>query len=81
MGSIIVINKSSSSISAFVSKWTNNNGDEKWFTLAAGARDSWSRGGWECVGFKNGTDTKRDGKYVPVDSTVVFHDFGHIEVL
>ena len=31
MGSIIVINKSSSSISAFVSKCTNSNGDESWF--------------------------------------------------
>ncbi|KAI0707679.1 hypothetical protein C8Q76DRAFT_745891 [Earliella scabrosa] len=81
MGSIIIINKSSSAVSAFVSKWTNSNGDESWFNLPAGHRDSWSRNGWECVGFKNTGDSKRDGKYVPVDSTVVFHDFGRIEVL
>ncbi|KAI0707681.1 hypothetical protein C8Q76DRAFT_745900 [Earliella scabrosa] len=81
MGSMIIINKSSSPVSAFVSKWTDGNGDESWFTVPAGGRDSWSRKGWECVGFKNNGDSKRDGKYVPINSVVVFHDFGKIEVL
>ncbi len=80
MGAIIVVNNSSSPIQVFVSKYSNSNGNDDWFTIAAGKRDSWSRNGWELVAFKNGNDTNRAGKYVPVDTEVVFTDLAHIAV-
>ena len=75
MGSFIVVNNSGNDVHAFVSNWTNSDGDESWFRLAAGSRDSWDRNGWECVGFKSVGDTHRAGKYIPVDRTVTFHGF------
>ncbi|OSD01510.1 hypothetical protein PYCCODRAFT_1468672 [Trametes coccinea BRFM310] len=83
MGSIIVINNSSSTISVFVSKYSNDDGSDAWFTLEPGGRDSWSRTAkwWEFVAFKNANDTNRAGVYVPVDSTVTFTDMAHISVV
>ncbi|KAL7277302.1 hypothetical protein ACG7TL_009158 [Trametes sanguinea] len=81
MGSIIVINNSSSTISVFVSKYSNSDGSDAWFTLQPGARDSWSRKWWELVAFKNANDSNRAGVYVPVDSTVTFTDMAHISVV
>ncbi|KAI0807756.1 hypothetical protein C8Q74DRAFT_87302 [Fomes fomentarius] len=34
-------------ISSFVSKYSNNKGDDEWFKVNAGGRDSWDRKGWE----------------------------------
>ncbi|KAI0807571.1 hypothetical protein C8Q74DRAFT_1228083 [Fomes fomentarius] len=79
MGSIIVINASNEDISSFVSKYSD--GDDNWFKVTAGGRDSWSRKGWELVAFKNANDTKRAGVYVPVNSTVTFHSFTNIAVV
>ncbi|KAI0642683.1 hypothetical protein C8Q79DRAFT_1013353 [Trametes meyenii] len=81
MSSIIVINKSSSAVSVFVSKYSNSSGDDSWFTVAAGGRDSWGRKGWELVAFKNASDTDRAGVYVPANSVVTFNDLAHISVL
>lgn len=80
MGSMIVHNKSNSAVSCFVSKWTSDGGNESWFPLGANCRDSWSRNGWETVGFKNENDTKRAGIYVPINSTVIFYSFDNIKV-
>ncbi|KAI0676446.1 hypothetical protein C8Q78DRAFT_1073251 [Trametes maxima] len=81
VSNIIVINNSSSAISVFVSKYSNSNGDDSWFTISPGARDSWNRAGWELVAFKNANDTNRAGVYVPTNAVVTFHDFVHISVL
>ncbi|KAI0737933.1 hypothetical protein C8Q80DRAFT_283812 [Daedaleopsis nitida] len=78
MGSIIVVNASSQTVSCFVSKYSNSGGDDSWFTLSPGQRDSWGRNGWELVAFKNAGDTNRGGVYTRVDSTVTFHDFNNI---
>ena len=80
MGAIIVVNNSSAAIHVFVSKYSNSNGSDEWYTIAAGKRDSWARSGWELVAFKNANDTDRAGKYVPVNSEVVFTDLAHIAV-
>ncbi|KAI9067858.1 hypothetical protein FKP32DRAFT_1562880 [Trametes sanguinea] len=80
MGSIIVINSSGSTVAAFVSKYSNSGGDDGWFNLAAGGRDSWGRNGWELVAFKDSNDTTRAGVYVKVDSTVTFYSFSNIVV-
>ena len=80
MGAIIVVNNSSAAIHVFVSKYTNSNGSDEWYTIAAGKRDSWARSGWELVAFKNANDTDRAGTYVPVNSEVVFNDLAHIAV-
>jgi hypothetical protein len=79
MPSTILINKSGEAVQAFVSKYTNSNGDDKWFDLGAnGGRDSWSREGWEAVGFKNKDDTRRAGIYVPKGAVVIFRSFDNI---
>ncbi|RPD67411.1 hypothetical protein L227DRAFT_23765 [Lentinus tigrinus ALCF2SS1-6] len=70
MGSIIVVNSSSSPIWVFVSKYTNDNGSDQWYKLEPGQRDSWSRNGWEAVGFKNVQDTDRAGTYVRVNNVM-----------
>ena len=80
MGAIIVVNNSSPAIHVFVSKYSNSNGSDEWYTIAAGKRDSWARSGWELVAFKNANDTDRAGRYVPVNSEVVFTDLAHITV-
>ena len=80
MGAIIVVNNSSAAIHVFVSKYTNSNGSDEWYTIAAGQRDTWSRSGWELVAFKNANDTDRAGKYVPANTEVVFTDLAHITV-
>ncbi|KAI9068358.1 hypothetical protein FKP32DRAFT_1561945 [Trametes sanguinea] len=81
MGSIIVINNSGTTVSVFVSKYSNDGGSDTWYVLEPGARDSWSRAGWEVVAFKNAKDTNRAGVYVPDDSTVTFTDLAHISVV
>ncbi|KAI0737949.1 hypothetical protein C8Q80DRAFT_1275982 [Daedaleopsis nitida] len=78
MGSIIVVNASNQTVSCFVSKYSNSGGDDSWFTLSPGQRDSWGRNGWELVAFKNAGDTNRGGVYTRVDTTVTFHDFNNI---
>ena len=80
MGAIIVVNNSSAAIHVLVSKYSNSNGSDEWYTIAAGKRDSWARSGWELVAFKNANDTDRAGRYVPVNSEVVFTDLAHITV-
>ena len=80
MGSIIVVNASSQTISCFVSKYSNSGADDNWFTLSPGQRDSWGRNGWELVAFKNANDSKRAGVYVRANSTVTFHSFDNIVV-
>ncbi|KAI0324311.1 hypothetical protein GY45DRAFT_1263066 [Cubamyces sp. BRFM 1775] len=65
MGSIIVINSSSSDIFVFVSKHSNSSGFDDWSKLAPGERDAWSRNEWELVAFRNADDTARAGVYVP----------------
>ncbi|CDO70368.1 hypothetical protein BN946_scf184999.g8 [Trametes cinnabarina] len=81
MSYIIVANDSSETIYVMVSKYsTAPNGDDSWFPVASLSSDTWSREGWELVAFKNEQDSRRAGVYVPVDSTVTFVDFAHIDV-
>ncbi|KAI9067848.1 hypothetical protein FKP32DRAFT_1588204 [Trametes sanguinea] len=80
MGSIIVNNATGSTITVFVSKYSNSGGDDSWFNVPANTRESWSRNGWELVAFKNSNDTTRAGVYVSVESTVTFHSFSNITV-
>ena len=73
MGCIIVYNSSCKPICVFVSTYTRSGGDESWFTLAPGARESWRRNkGWELVAFKDEKDTQRVGVYARVDDLVTF---------
>ena len=81
MGAITIINNSSHPIQAFVSKYSNSDGSDKWFTLAPRTRDTWSRKSWELVAFKNPNDSQRAGVYVRVNSTVTFKSFENIAVL
>lgn len=76
MPATMVINESCDAIKVFVSKFTTD-GNDSWFTLEPGARDSWQRHGWECVGFKNAADTNRSGIYVKANSVVTFKGFDH----
>ena len=80
MGAIIVVNNSSAAIHVFVSKYTNSNGSDEWYTIAAGKRDTWSRSGWELVAFKNEDDSMRAGVYIPINKKVVFYSFNNIQV-
>ncbi|KAI0670321.1 hypothetical protein C8Q78DRAFT_1079298 [Trametes maxima] len=78
---IIVSNKSSSSITLFVSKFSNPTGSDRWYTLAPGRSDSWDRSGWELVAFKNSNDTHRAGVYIHTNQEVAFFNMDHIIVL
>ncbi|KAI0356081.1 hypothetical protein OH77DRAFT_1520632 [Trametes cingulata] len=77
-GSIIVINESCGPMHVFVSKYSNKNGGDAWYTIEAGERDSWSRPGWEVVAFKDANDTHRAGVYVPTNSTVTYRGLNDI---
>jgi len=85
MGAFIVVNKSNQAVNVFVSKF-NRSGDDDWFKLEAGAKDSWGADGgknvWEVVAFQDPSnkETVRSGRYVRVDSTIVFHSFDNIDV-
>lgn len=72
MGSIVVINASSEPCHVFVSKWTCSSGEDGWHIIKPGERASWWREGWECVGFKNASDTERAGVYVRVNTIVTY---------
>jgi hypothetical protein len=82
--SIRVVNKSGSSIDAFVSKY--NGGNDDWFALSPGDSDTWTRGGgWELVAFrKPGTDSnsQRAGKYINIKKTplIEFYSFNDIRL-
>ncbi|KAK6338423.1 hypothetical protein TWF730_002485 [Orbilia blumenaviensis] len=83
-GFIRVANNSSGVIHVFVSKY--NGGDDGWFKLDPGESDNWSRkegagGGWEVVGFRNTDDTNRSGRYVRVNTSIIFRGFDDIEVI
>ncbi|KAK6517459.1 hypothetical protein TWF281_004115 [Arthrobotrys megalospora] len=83
MGIIRVINESSTPVELFVSKY--NGGDDNWFTLQPGGGDTWTRkegtgGGWEVVAFRDGFDTTRTGRYVKVNSSVIFRGFDEVVV-
>ena len=79
---IRVINKSSSSIQAFVSKYSE--GDDNWFPLAPQASDTWGpRDGWELVAFRlpnSGISPPRAGRYIDVRrvSLIEFHSWEDI---
>lgn len=81
MGSIIVINSSSSDIFAFVSKYSNSSGSDDWFKIAPGERESWNRGDWELVAFRDSNDTDRTGVYVRANSVVMFKSAKDISVI
>ncbi|KAK6499368.1 hypothetical protein TWF506_003996 [Arthrobotrys conoides] len=77
---IRISNNSSFAVRVFVSKY--NGGNDDWFTLQPGASDNWSRkGGWELVAFRDGDDTTREGRYVQVNTSIIFKGFGDIEVM
>jgi hypothetical protein len=80
MPSIFVRNKSSEQVECFVTKFSNDKGDDSWYPLGAGKGDAWTRGepGWELVAFKYKND--RAGVYVKGGSVVTFHDLKNITV-
>jgi hypothetical protein len=80
MTAIIVENKSSAPIQVFVSKYSNSDGNDKWFELQPGAKDSWNRSNWELVAFKIGSSGPRAGVYVDDGAIVSFHDLRNISV-
>jgi len=86
MGAFIVANKSNQAVNVFVSKFNRKSGDDNWFKLEAGAKESWGAEGgknvWEVVAFQDPShkETVRSGRYVQVDSTIVFHSFDNIDV-
>ncbi|KAI0631121.1 hypothetical protein C8Q77DRAFT_1159822 [Trametes polyzona] len=77
-GSIIIVNASSGPCHVFVSKYSYSQGDDSWFTLGPGQRDSWARNNWELVAFKNDGDSDRSGVYVRADTTVVYHSLHNV---
>ncbi|KAI0654351.1 hypothetical protein C8Q70DRAFT_925898, partial [Cubamyces menziesii] len=79
-GKIIIVNNSTSPVSAFVSKYNTPNGSDAWYVVPAGEAETWHRNGWELVAFKNAADTNRAGVYVQVDKTVIFNTLGHLVV-
>ncbi|KAF3934610.1 hypothetical protein ABW20_dc0101741 [Dactylellina cionopaga] len=55
-------------IYVFVSTYTGR-GEDRWFYLAQGARETWVRNdGWEVVVAKNVDDTWREGSYLRTDA-------------
>ncbi|KAK6544805.1 hypothetical protein TWF694_001487 [Orbilia ellipsospora] len=83
MGVIRIVNETSTPVEVFVSKY--NGGDDHWFNLPAGGSDTWTReegagGGWEVAAFRDGFDTNRVGRYVRVNSKVVFKGFDEVLV-
>jgi len=86
MGAFIVVNKSNQTVNVFVSKFNRKSGDDSWFPVATGEKESWGAEGgknvWEVVAFQNPShkETVRSGRYVQVDSTIVFHSFENIDV-
>lgn len=80
--SIIVVNKSANPVQAFVSSYSRSGGDESWFMLEIGDKESWQRsaGGWELVAFRDPNDPNgiRAGVYVKVNSTITFYSFEDI---
>ncbi|EPS37183.1 hypothetical protein H072_9159 [Dactylellina haptotyla CBS 200.50] len=68
----------------FVSKY--NGGEDTWFTLQPGGSDLWNRkegagGGWEIVAFRDGFDTTRVGRYVKVNTSIIFRSFEEVVVI
>jgi len=59
--SITVLNNTTTIINVFISKYSG--GDDNWFPLAPGQKDTWTRSGWELVAFKFEDDDRR-GIYV-----------------
>ena len=82
MGSIIIINNSSSTCHVFVSKYTQSDGSDDWYTVGPGQRDSWTRNaGWELVAFRSEDNSDRSGVYVRVNSTVQFNGLHNLVVV
>ncbi|RVD81350.1 uncharacterized protein DFL_009216 [Arthrobotrys flagrans] len=82
-GSIKIVNATSSPVQVFVSTYNGGSGD--WYTIHPISSDIWYRGegaggGWELVAFRNDNDTTRIGKYVKVNSTVIFVGFDNLVV-
>ncbi|KXN84551.1 hypothetical protein AN958_12337 [Leucoagaricus sp. SymC.cos] len=86
MPKVFVVNRSGSPVDCFISKYTNDSGDDSWFTLPVGAGDTWGRGsGWELVTFRrpnSGNNPPRAGVYIHIEDgkTVEFYDFNDIVV-
>jgi hypothetical protein len=80
MPAIFVRNKFSEQVECFVTKFSNDKGDDSWYKLGAGVSDSWARGepGWELVAFRVGNE--RAGVYVKGGSVVTFHNLKKITV-
>ncbi|KAK6510158.1 hypothetical protein TWF481_004872 [Arthrobotrys musiformis] len=83
VGFIRIANETSSPIHVFVSKY--NGGSDDWFTLQPGGSDIWNRkegsgGGWELVAFRDGDDTQRVGRYVKVNSSIIFRSWEEVAI-
>jgi len=77
-----VENNSGFTVEVFVSKIGSDKGEDDWFKVNAGHNDSWGRGWWQVVVFRNvGDDAVRRGRYVRPESTIVFNGFDDIVVL
>ncbi|EKM61527.1 uncharacterized protein PHACADRAFT_248199 [Phanerochaete carnosa HHB-10118-sp] len=59
---------------AFVSKWSNSNGDDKWYHIADnfGPAGQWNRSGWEVAAIANSSDSDRRGFYVNSKNATVY---------
>ncbi|KAI0356075.1 hypothetical protein OH77DRAFT_1401902 [Trametes cingulata] len=77
-GSIIAVNETNEPMHVFVSTYSNDDGDDSWYTVGANRRESWDRDGWELVAFKNQDDSWRAGVYVPANSTVTYRGLDDI---
>ena len=80
MGTITVYNGSNAAISVFVSKYSNPDGYDHWYSVAPGEVENWGRDGWELVAFKNKDDSDRAGVYIRTNRTVTFKALDDIEV-
>jgi len=63
--SFTVLNNSNRTIWVFVSKYSisSSSGDDNWFKLVHGDKDTWARSNWELVAIKF-DDEDRRGVYV-----------------
>ncbi|KAJ8469109.1 hypothetical protein ONZ51_g9204 [Trametes cubensis] len=78
-GRFYVVNNSSAPVSVFISKYSNPDGSDAWYSISPGKRDAWERNNWELIAFTIGNDD-RAGVYVKVNKTVVYNSLTDIVV-
>ncbi|KAI0323945.1 hypothetical protein GY45DRAFT_489881 [Cubamyces sp. BRFM 1775] len=82
-GRFYVVNNSSAPVSVFISKYSNSDGSDAWYTIPTCARDAWERNNWELIAFKldNGNHSERAGIYVRVNKTIIYNSLDDLVII